>query len=58
MSLRLRYGIDVAEAKRNAPREVRIVMFSDAGQQGEVTTVAPVVKTDAEVEAAVVAGCV
>jgi len=48
IALRLRNGVETVEAKGNVPKEVRIVQFSDTGQRGDVATLAPVVKTDAE----------
>lgn len=47
-AFRLRYGIAPVEAKGNAPKEVRIVEFSDTGQRGEVVTLPVITKTDAE----------
>jgi peptide-methionine (R)-S-oxide reductase len=40
--------IERVEAKDLAPKEVKLVEFSDAGQRGDVVTVAMIVKTDAE----------
>jgi peptide-methionine (R)-S-oxide reductase len=48
IALRLRTGIETVEAKSSAPKEVKIVKFSDAGQREDVTTLPLVVKTDAE----------
>jgi peptide-methionine (R)-S-oxide reductase len=44
--LRLHKGAAPVEAGSAAPKEVRIVEFSDAGQRGDVVTLAVVVKTD------------
>jgi peptide-methionine (R)-S-oxide reductase len=40
----------IVEAKDNGPKEVKIVEFTDAGQQKDVVTVPVVVKTDAELK--------
>jgi peptide-methionine (R)-S-oxide reductase len=48
IALKFRNGIETVEAKGSIPKDVRIVQFSDAGQRGDFTTLAPVVKTDAE----------
>jgi peptide-methionine (R)-S-oxide reductase len=48
LAVDLRYGIRVVEAKGGAPKEVKIVEFSDAGQRGDTVTVPVIVKTDAE----------
>jgi peptide-methionine (R)-S-oxide reductase len=47
-ALRLRKGIETVEAKGNAPKEVKIVQFSDTGQRENIATLPLVVKTDAE----------
>jgi peptide-methionine (R)-S-oxide reductase len=44
----LRYGIRPVEAKSSGPKEVKIVEFSDAGQQTDTVSVPAIVKTDAE----------
>jgi peptide-methionine (R)-S-oxide reductase len=48
IALRLRTGIQTVAAKDNAPKEVKIVQFSDAGQRKDVASLPTVVKTDAE----------
>ena len=48
IALRLRTSIETVEAKSNAPKEVKIVKFSDAGKREDITTLPLVVKTDAE----------
>jgi peptide-methionine (R)-S-oxide reductase len=47
-ALRLRYGSGTAEAKTTAPREVKIVQFSDAGARGETASLPQIAKTEAE----------
>jgi peptide-methionine (R)-S-oxide reductase len=44
----LRHGIKIVEAGSAAPKEVKIVEFSDSGQRGDTVTVPMIVKTDAE----------
>lgn len=46
--LRLQQSSTFVEAKDTAPKEVKLVQFSDSGQRGEVVTVQTIVKTDAE----------
>jgi peptide-methionine (R)-S-oxide reductase len=48
IALKLRNGIETVEAKGNAPKEVKIVQFTDGGQREDTATLAPIVKTDAE----------
>jgi peptide-methionine (R)-S-oxide reductase len=48
IALKLRGGPEVVDAKANAPKEVRIVQFSDSGQRQNIVTLPLVVKTDAE----------
>jgi peptide-methionine (R)-S-oxide reductase len=48
LAVNLRYGIASVEAKDGSVKEVKIVEFTDAGQQKDVVTVPIVVKTDAE----------
>jgi peptide-methionine (R)-S-oxide reductase len=48
IGLRLRNGVETVEAKGSAPKEVKIVQFSDAGQRENIATLPLVVKTDAE----------
>jgi len=48
IALRLRNGVETVEAKGSAPKEVKIVQFSDAGQRENIATLPLVVKTDAE----------
>jgi peptide-methionine (R)-S-oxide reductase len=48
IALNLRNGIQPVEARGSAPKEVKIVQFSDAGQRGEIVTLPVVIKTDAE----------
>ncbi len=43
-----RKGIETVEAKGSAPKEVKIVKFSDTGHREDVATLPLVVKTDAE----------
>jgi peptide-methionine (R)-S-oxide reductase len=47
-ALRLQFEVDTVEAKDRAPREVKIVNFSDAGQREDTVTVPLVIKSDAE----------
>jgi peptide-methionine (R)-S-oxide reductase len=44
----LRYGVQIVEAKGGAPKEVKIVEFSDVGRREDAVAVPVVVKTDAE----------
>jgi peptide-methionine (R)-S-oxide reductase len=46
--INLRRGAEPVEAKGGAPKEVKLVEFSDAGQRGDVVTQPMVVRTDAE----------
>ncbi len=48
IALRLRDGVETVEAKGNAPKEVKIVQFSDTGKREDITSLPLVVKTDAE----------
>jgi peptide-methionine (R)-S-oxide reductase len=48
MVLNLRYGIEPVAAKTNAPKEVKIVQFSDTGQREDTIALPIVVKTEAE----------
>lgn len=48
IAFRLRYGAEPAEAKSSAPKDVKIVQFSDTGQRQDVATLPMVVKTEAE----------
>ncbi|HEY2857899.1 MAG TPA: peptide-methionine (R)-S-oxide reductase MsrB [Terracidiphilus sp.] len=48
VALKLWRGAEAVEAKGDASKEVKIVQFSDAGQRGDTTTLALVVKTEAE----------
>lgn len=48
IALELRSAIVTVEAKTKAPREVKIVQFSDTGQREDIATLLPIVKTDAE----------
>jgi peptide-methionine (R)-S-oxide reductase len=47
IALKSRFGIEIVEAK-GAPKEVKIVQFSDAGQRQDVVSLPLVIKTDAE----------
>lgn len=47
IALKLRGGLVTVAAKGNAPKEVRIVQFSDSGQRQDIVTLPLVVKTDA-----------
>ncbi len=46
--LSLRNGVAFVEAKSTAPKEVKIVQFSDTGKRGEAVSLPIVVKTEAE----------
>jgi peptide-methionine (R)-S-oxide reductase len=46
--LKLRNGVEAAEARGNLPKEVKIVQFSDTGQRGDTVTLPLVVKSDAQ----------
>ena len=48
IALKLRNGMETAEAKESLPKEVKIVQFSDAGQRQDIVTLSTVTKTDAE----------
>jgi peptide-methionine (R)-S-oxide reductase len=48
ITLGLRNGIDTVEAKGGAPKEVKIVQFSDTGHREDIATLPLMVKTDAE----------
>ncbi len=48
IAFELRNGIGAVEAKSNTPKEVKIVEFADTGQRGDIETLPPIVKTDAE----------
>jgi peptide-methionine (R)-S-oxide reductase len=48
IALKLRKGIETAEAKENVPKQVKIVQFSDTGQREDIVTLPVVIKTDAE----------
>ena len=48
ITVKLRHWPETVEAKGNAPKEVRIVQFSDTGQRQDIATLPLVVKTDAE----------
>lgn len=48
LALKVRHGLESVEAKSGAPKDVKIVEFSVAGQREDVVTVPFVVKTDAE----------
>lgn len=48
IALSLRKGVETVVAKGSAPKEVKIVQFSDSGQRQDAATVPFVVKTDAE----------
>jgi peptide-methionine (R)-S-oxide reductase len=48
VAFHLRHSIEPVEAKTSAPKEVKIVEFSNAGQRGDVATVTTILKTDAE----------
>src|SRR6202012_3070655 len=47
IAFKSRMGIEIVEAK-GAPKEVKIVQFSDAGQGQDVVSLPVVLKTDAE----------
>jgi peptide-methionine (R)-S-oxide reductase len=44
----LRYWIEPVEAKGGAPKEVKIVRFTDAGQREDIVTLPVMVKTEAD----------
>jgi peptide-methionine (R)-S-oxide reductase len=44
----LRHGARIVAAKSAAPKEVKIVEFSDTGVRGDIVTVPMIVKSDAE----------
>lgn len=48
IAFNLRNGFATVEAKGSAPKEVKIVQFSDAGRREDIVTLPSVVKTDAE----------
>jgi peptide-methionine (R)-S-oxide reductase len=48
IALNLRNGMETVEAKGNVPKDVKIVQFSDTGERGNVATLPPVVKSEAE----------
>ncbi len=48
IALKLRNGSETVEARRDAPKEVKITQFSDTGQREAVSTLPQVVKSDAE----------
>jgi peptide-methionine (R)-S-oxide reductase len=51
LALRLRYGIEIVEAKTGAPKAVNavnIVEFSDSGQREDMVSLPVIFKTDAE----------
>ncbi len=48
IAFELRNGIGAVKAKSNTPKEVKIVEFADTGQRGDIETLPPIVKTDAE----------
>ncbi len=48
IAFRFRHGVETVAAKNSAPKDVKIVKFSDAGQRLDVTTLPLVVKTEAE----------
>ena len=48
IAFNFRNGTDAVEAKSGAPKEVKLVEFSDTGQRGETVTQPMVVKSDAE----------
>ena len=48
IALRLHSRITTVEAKGNVPKEVKIVVFTDAGQRKDVVTLPLVIKTDME----------
>ncbi len=48
IAFNLRHGIVAVEAKDNAPKQVKIVQFSDAGQRQDMVTLPMIAKTDAE----------
>ena len=49
IAFNFRDGTDTVNAKSGAPKEVKLVEFSDTGQRGETVTQPMVVKSDAEV---------
>jgi peptide-methionine (R)-S-oxide reductase len=46
--LHARYGTEPVEAKNQAPKDIRIVQFSDSGQRQGIVTVQTIIKPDAE----------
>jgi len=46
--LRMRHGTGPVQAQASAPKEVRIVQFSDAGKRQDIATLPSVVKTEEE----------
>jgi peptide-methionine (R)-S-oxide reductase len=48
IALKFPHDTETVEAKDSAPKDVRIVQFSDAGQRQDIVTVPTVIKTDAE----------
>jgi len=48
IAFNFRNGTDTVNAKSGAPKEVKLVEFSDTGQRGETVTQPMVVKSDAE----------
>ncbi|MFC5863537.1 peptide-methionine (R)-S-oxide reductase MsrB [Acidicapsa dinghuensis] len=48
IAFRLRYEVESVAAKNSAPKDVKIVKFSDGGQRQDVATLPLVVKTEAE----------
>jgi peptide-methionine (R)-S-oxide reductase len=47
-ALHLRHASEPVEAKEKIPKEVKLVQFSVSGQRGDIVTLPPVVKSDAE----------
>jgi len=47
-TFRLRYDVERVEAKDSAPKEVKIVQFSDTGQRSDIAMLPQVVKSDAD----------
>ena len=48
IAFNFRNGTDTVNAKSGAPKEVKLVEFSDTGQRGETVTQPMIVKSDAE----------
>ena len=48
VALHLRHASEPVEAKEKIPKEVKLVQFSATGQRGDIVTLPPVVKSDAE----------